>query len=481
MLSFRVVFYVIGIVQCILGTFMAAPALLDWYLEDYNWQYFGLSILITLFSGGLLVLMNRPTGKLQITVREAFLMTTFTWVISSLFAALPFILSSATLTLEDGLFEAISSITTTGATALPSVDHAPRGILLWRSILQWLGGIGIIIMAMTVLPILKIGGMQLFRTEFSDRSDKILPRASQVATAISITYFSATVLCVILLWCASMPLFDAVCYAMVTISTGGLSLSSSSIASYNSPIIEGILMVFMFIGATTLILYYRALTGDWRALVKDKQVALFAKITLGAVALVTLWELSKSDLEFWTALRYASFSSVATITSTGLSIRSMDEWGSFPVVLFLLLMFVGGCTGSTAGGIKVFRFQVMIAVAKAQLHQLRHPHGIFLPQYNGVPIQENVFTSVFTFFALYGISFGVIALALSCFNLDLLTCLTFSASVIGNAGLGIRNLGNEIFTTLPIGAKYILMFGMLLGRLELVTVFILFSRNFWRN
>jgi trk system potassium uptake protein TrkH len=268
---------------------------------------------------------------------------------------------------------------------------------------------------------------------------------------------------------------------MVTISTGGMSLSKHSIASYNSPFIECILMAFMFIGATTLILYHRAFKGDWKSLFLDSQVQLFGKIILGSICLVTAWEWWESKGNLIQIVRDATFSVVAVATSTGLSTKSMGDWGSLPTVLFLLLTFIGGCTGSTAGGIKIFRFQVMMAVAKAQLYQLRHPHGIFLPKYNAVSIQEGVFTSVFTFFTLYGISFGLISLALSWFGLDLLTCMTYGASVLGNSGFGFSNIGNAGFGDLPMGAKYVLMIGMLLGRLELVTVFILFSRSFWRD
>ncbi len=324
--------------------------------------------------------------------------------------------------------------------------------------------------------------MQLFRNEFSDRSEKIHPKLSQVARDIFIVYIFFTVLCCILLLLAGMPLFEAICHALSTLSTGGFSTSSQSIGSFENPIIEAIIMMFMMIGAMTLLLFVRILQNDYKSLLIDSQVQAFLAIIIISIAAVTFWRLSNGS-NFWISVRESSFAVISTISTTGYHTSNFNYWGAFPLISLLILMQIGGCTGSTAGGVKVFRYQILFAVARAHIAQMRRPHGIFIARYNGKQIPEGVFTSVFTFLGLYALSISIVSLGLAFYNLDFMTCIASAISVLNNVGVTIGPLvGPEgTFASLPDGAKWILILGMLLGRLEYVTVIILFSRTFWRN
>lgn len=461
---------------------MVPPLITDYMHEDINWQAFAISIGITLFSGLLLTLANRPSGNVRLSVRDTFLLTAINWLLMAFFSALPFIYSNSTNTLTDSFFEAISGLTTTGATVLHGLDFTSPGIVLWRSLLQWFGGIGIIITALTVMPILKIGGMQLFRNEFSDRSEKILPHASQIATAILLTYLFFTVICGFCLWFAGMDILEAVCHALSTISTGGFSTVSTSISHFNSVAIEIILMVFMIIGSITLILFVRLFQGEPQELWRDTQVRTFLAIIVIASISLTLWRWNEGT-EFLTSLRESAFNTVSVITTTGYSSSDYHQWGSFPITFFFLLMMIGGCTGSTSGGIKVFRYQIMFSVARSQIAQMRRPHGVFLASYNHKPIPEGIFISVFTFFALFVLCFGSLAITLSLYDLDFLTCTSAAIAALNNIGPGLGDLigPDGTYAPLPDSAKWLLMIGMILGRLEYVTILILFSPGFWKN
>ncbi|MBX9805563.1 MAG: TrkH family potassium uptake protein [Alphaproteobacteria bacterium] len=448
-----------------------------------GWRGFAISAFITGLVGTLLVLSNRYEGKTELRVREAFLLTAASWVATSFFAGLPFFWSTLSLGFHDCWFESVSALTTTGSTVLAHLDRVPRGILLWRALLQWLGGTGIIVMAMTILPILRIGGMQLFRNEFSDRSEKILPRLSQIASAILSIYLGFTLICAILLHFAGMKWFDAICHAMGTVSTGGLSTKDLSIGAYHSFSIELILMVFMLIGGTTFILFVKLWHRNFKAVWKDSQVRAYLSTIAIASLLATFWLMIHQDADFLTGLRHASFAVISVITSTGYCTEDYALWGAFPLVLFFLLSLIGGCTGSTSGGIKIFRFQVLVAVALSHMRQLRRSHGVYLPTYQGQKISENISTSVFTFITLYAFCLMMLAGGLSICGLDFITSLTGAASALGNLGPGLGPLIGPLgtFASLEIAPKCLLMFGMILGRLELLAILILFMPSFWRD
>ena len=482
MINIQPILFTIGLFLTGLAVVMVAPALLDYAYHDINWQAFGISSIITGFMGLLITFANRPKDSFQLTIRETFILTALSWITIALFSSLPFILSNSMVAHVDSFFEAISGLTTTGASVLRGIDYASHGIVLWRALLEWMGGIGIIVMALTVMPLLKIGGMQLFRSEFSDRSEKVLPRVSQIASAILTTYVAFTVLCILLLWLAGMNWLEAICHAFATISTGGFSTADSSIAYYNSPLIEFIIIIFMIIGSTTLILFVKFFHGDRKALWKDHQVQTFMAVLILSILAVTLYRYW-DGVDPLTALRESSFNVTSIITTTGFTSGDYTFWGTFPIMTFFILMMVGGCTGSTSGSIKIYRYQIMYEVAKAHIYQMRRPHGVFLPLYNGKRIPDEIFTSVFTFFALYVVSFGLLVLGLSLYELDISTCLSAAASCLNNVGPGFGPIiGPEAhYAPLPDGAKWMLMAGMLVGRLEYVTIIILFVPHFWRD
>lgn len=479
----RFIIFILGIFLSILAIAMTVPAIMDLLDNDPDWVYFGEAAAITGFVGVLLVLGFWPEDEPIFEVREAFVLTVSSWVMISVFASLPFIFSSAAPTFTDAFFESVSGLTTTGATVFSNLDYAPRGILLWRALLQWLGGVGIVVMAMTILPALKIGGMQLFRSEFSDKSEKYYPRVSQIASAILSTYLLLSVACGVAYWLAGMTFFEAICMSMTTVSTAGFSTSDLSLGYFDSYWIELIAIIFMIMGSITLLLFTRFLNGDFMALWRDSQVRVFISLIIIASGFMGLWLWGTAKYDFLNSLRHATFTVVSIASTTGFTIGDFDAWGSFALIFIFLLMFVGGCTGSTAGGIKIFRYQILFKAAKGQILQLRRPHGVFVPLYNHQKLREADFMSVLAFFALYIFCYAALALSLALCGLDVISSLSGSATILGNVGPG---LGAQIgpsgdYGSLPDVVKWILMFGMLLGRLELLTLLILFMPSFWKT
>jgi trk system potassium uptake protein TrkH len=482
-LDLRPIFLVVGVLLIILALFMAPPMFADLAAGHPDWQVFLAAGSVTLFAGVSLVLMNRTTDFGELSGRQVFLMTTLVWVVMTLFAALPLKFSELELSYADAVFEAMSGVTTTGATVIVGLEFAPPGILLWRGILQWLGGIGIIVMGLAILPMLSIGGMQLVRAESSDLSEKILPRAAQIASAIGLIYLSLTMACAVCYWLAGMLPFEAAVHSMTTVATGGYSTRDASIGAFQSAAIEWTAIVFMVIGGLPFVLYIQASNGKAGPLLRDSQVRWFLMIILAVTLTITAWLLAHSDLAWPAALRQALFHTVTVITGTGYAATDYNLWGALPVALLFFLMCVGGCTGSTTGGIKVFRFTVLYAVARNQIARLIRPHGVFVPMFNGRPLPDAAAISVMAFIFMFGLSFAVVALALSMFGLDHLTAMSGALATLANVGPGLGETigpaGN--FAPLPDGAKWVMSGAMLLGRLELFTVMVLFTPAFWRG
>ena len=465
-----------------LAVAMCLPAIFDLIVGNPNWQVFLLAAALTLFIGIMLVLMTRDNVR-KISIRQAFVLTTVVWVVIPSFAALPLAFADLQLSYTDAFFEAMSGLTTTGSTVMLGLDSTPPGILLWRALLQWLGGIGIIAMAIVILPLLQVGGMQLFRMESSDTSDKVMPRTTQIVTYISVLYVALTALCAVLYWTGGMSGFDAVTHAMTTIATGGFSTHDASVGYFNSPAIDATATMFMLIGGMPFVLYLQALRGAPLRLIRDSQVRWFLATVV--IAVLSMWFYLEGDLEgqvFKNFFRVA-FNVVSVITGTGYSTEDYSAWGPFAVSVLFFLMFVGGCAGSTTCGIKIFRFQVLYATAKNQMYRLLQPHGVFIPYYNRRPIPETVTESVMGFFFLYALAFAVIAMGLGLLGVDFLTAASGAATAISNVGpgLGPRIGPAGTFATLPDAAKWLLSFGMLLGRLELFTVLVLLLPSFWRK
>jgi trk system potassium uptake protein TrkH len=479
----RPILVAVGTLLIILAFFMVPPMVADMAAEHSDWQVFMGAGAVTLFVGVTLVLMNQGYGNAALTGRQAFLLTTAVWTVVGFFAALPIAFSELNLTFADAVFESVSGITTTGATVIVGLDVAPPGILLWRAILHWLGGIGFIVMAVAILPMLRVGGMQLVRTESSDLSEKILPRAAQVASAIGLIYLGLTVVCAALYFVAGMTIFDATAHAMATLSTGGYSTRDASIGAFTSLPIEAVAIVFMIVGSLPFVVYIQATNGQLRPLFTDAQVRWFFGITVVFILAITVWVVIVEGIAPHDALRHVTFNVVSLISTTGFASTDYGLWGTFPVTALFFLMCIGGCTGSTSGGIKIFRFIVLHAIAKNQVARLIRPHGVFVPTFNGRPVPEGAGIAVMAYVFMFGLSFSAFALLLSMLGLDHLTAMSASVTALANVGPGLGEIigpaGN--FSTLPDSAKWLLSAAMLLGRLELFTVLVLFAPSFWRH
>lgn len=482
MFDFRPIVLVIGILLATLGCTMMLPAIVELMLFGSEWLVFFASSVFTLFVGISMALMSWGHTS-DLSIKQAFVLTTMAWVALVAFAALPLALGSLDLSYTDAFFEAMSGLTTTGSTVISGLDHAPPGLLLWRALLQWLGGIGIIIMAIAVLPMLQVGGLQLFRVEAFDTSEKILPRATQISGSLSLIYVALTVVCVIGYYVAGMRLFDAVAHALTTIATGGFSPYDASLGHFDNPLIEMVSIVFMILGSIPFLLYIKFAFSDRVALFRDRQVQVFLGCLAAFIVLIWSYQFFTLDENPATALRHATFNVVSIMTGTGYVSTDYTVWGPFAVAFFFFLMFIGGCAGSTSCGIKIFRFQVMVANIRSYLARIVYPNGVFVPRYEGRALADNVSAAVMSYFFLFMLCFALTAFALNLIGLDDTTALSAAASAIANVGPGLGPIvgpaGN--FAALPDSAKWVLSFAMLLGRLELFTVLVMLSPGFWRS
>ena len=481
-MKFSPIIYLIGMLLCILSLFMMIPAFVDWLYGNNDWPAFIGASLLTLFVGAILYLSNRDSTTEHLELRQAFLLTNSAWISIALFGSLPFLLSEIDMSFTDAIFESTSGITTTGATVINNLEATSHGILIWRALLQWLGGVGIIVMALAVLPMLSIGGMQLFKTESYETPDKVVPKAASFAAGISIVYITLTVVWALMLWFAGMPLFDSIAHAMTTLATGGYSTRSDSLAAFNSSSIEIIVIFGMIVGSLPFVHYLAITKKGLKNLFKDDQVKLFLTLIVFVVLIVSIY-LNLNDIPFLEALRLASFNVISIITGTGFGTSDFNNWGGFPTTILLILMFIGGCAGSTTCGLRMARIQVLVANAKAQISKLIRPHAVVVSYYNQKPIPENVAESVMGFFFLYIISFAVIACLLGGLGLDLITAISGAASAIGNVGPGLGDIigPSGTYQSIPELGKLFLCAGMILGRLEIFAILVMFSPLFWKN
>lgn len=464
---------------------MLIPMSVDLALGFRDWRAFGWSSLAGALLGGSLVYFLRGALGDGLSLRQAFLLTPLSWFSVAALSAVPLYLTPFGATSGDvtnAFFEAMSGITTTGSTVISDLESAPPGLLTWRALLQWMGGIGIIAIAIAVLPTLGIGGMQLFRTESSDRSEKVLPKVRQIAAAIGSVYLGITVLAAATYWLQGMTPFEAILHSLTTISTGGYSTSDNSFGNWEANGIQWTGALFMLAGGIPFVLYVRLLAGDRRALF-DSQVKHFVMFLLLVIALIGTGLLFSGAYEVEAAYRFAAFNVISVVTTTGYATTDYSLWGNAAVALFFGLTFVGGCTGSTSGGIKIFRFEVMYVMLKAHFRQLLYPSGVVVKTYGGRPLGDDVVSSVVVFFAVFFAAYSAFTIALMAMGLDFLTSASGAVTALANVGPGLGETigpaGN--FSTLPDLAKWLLSFGMILGRLELFTVMILFYPRFWRS
>ena len=461
---------------------MLIPFFIQFIYGEQNNTFLS-SATVTMFIGMLLVLANLEENR-KLNLQQAFLLTALSWLSIAIFGCIPFLFSNLNLSFGDAFFESMSGITTTGSTIITDLDNAPKSILIWRAILQWLGGIGIIVMAITILPLLNVGGMQLFRMESNETTEKILPRTREVTLVLSIIYLALTFFCSIAYWLVGMNLFDSVAHAMTTIATGGFSTYSNSIGHFQNSKIEIVSIIFIILGSIPFIAYLKFVKGDRNIFIKDSQIRGLVYILIISVLLMFLYLIiNNKEYSLLNNLRISTFNVVSILSGTGYVTSDFGLWGKFPLIFFLFLMFIGGCAGSTTCGIKIFRFQILGSFILNQIKKLVYPRGIFSIKYNNEKISNTFIYSIITFIFLYFFIFFIITAILSLNGLDFITALSGSASAISNVGPGLgETIGpNGNYSNLPIFSKLILSFGMLLGRLELFAVLVLFFPSFWKG
>lgn len=480
-IQIRPIISALGLMLCAIAAAMVLPALVDLADGRSDWRVFLASSVATLFVGGLMVLVAHEDKPTRLGVKEGFLLTTLSWVFVAAFAAIPFV--GLGLTYTDAYFETMSGLTTTGATVISGLDKMSRGILLWRALLNGLGGLGIVIMAIIMLPFLRVGGMQLFQTESSDKSEKILPRAYELGVATALVYTGLILLASLSFTVLGMSGFDAICHAMAAIGTGGFSTHDSSFGFFQSPSIEWAGTVFMIAGALPFVVLIKSLRGDPRSLLRDMQVRGLLSFLAAVTVILALWLVATRAMPFFDALRLSAFNVTSIVTTTGFASTDYAAWGPFAVGLFFLLTFVGGCSGSTSGGIKIYRLQVAGILTRSHFLHLISPNRVITLVYNKRRLPDDVPFSVIAFLAIYMATVGLFTVVLTAMGLDLVTALSGAATALGNVGPG---LGDTIgpsgtFAPLPAAAKWVLAFAMMLGRLELFTVLVLLRPEFWRS
>ncbi len=480
-MELRPVGYVIGLLVAALGGTMLIPFAVDLYDGKGHWPVFLEASVITILIGGLIALACSNGVKAGLTIQQTFILTTGVWLALPLFGALPFVLGATDSSYTDAFFEAMSGLTTTGSTVLSGLEDLPRGLLIWRALLQWLGGIGIIVVAMVFLPELRVGGMQIFRSEGFDTMGKILPRATEISSRISVIYIGLTAACALTYAIAGMNPFDAIAHSMTTIATGGFANYDSSMGAFG-PGVEYSAVVFMILAALPFVRYVQMIAGTAKPLFADSQIRTFILTAAGIVLLMAAWRWAQID-SIEQPFRKVLFNVVSILTGTGYASADYMTWGSFPVALFFFIGLIGGCAGSTACSIKIFRYQLLFASVVAQIKRIHSPHGVFSTRYDGRKVGDDVMSSVMSFFAYFIVTLGLISVALSLTGLDFITSVSGAAAALANIGPG---LGAEIgpsgnFAGLNSVAKWILIAGMLIGRLELMAVYVLFTVKFWRS
>ncbi|MGP1358667.1 TrkH family potassium uptake protein [Roseicyclus sp.] len=486
MFDMRPVGYVLGLLVLVLGLTMLLPMAADLFAGNGHWGAFAEAAAITSVFGLLLTIACANAVSAGLTIRQTFILTTGVWLVLPFFGALPFVFGAMApdgsgARYVDAYFEAMSALTTTGSTVFSGLDALPVGINLWRGMMQWFGGIGIIVVAMVFLPELRVGGMQIFRSEAFDTMGKILPRASEIAARISVIYVGLTGLCVITYLALGMPAFDALVHSLTTLSTGGFSTRDASFGAFQGPL-EYAAAVFMILASLPFVRYIQLVAGTARPILRDSQVRAYLATVLVLVLILTLYRVAVNGDNWEHGFREGIFNVTSIISGTGYSSVDYQLWGPVPVVMFFFIGLIGGCAGSTSCSIKVFRWQLLFASVSTQVRRLYAPHGVFEPRFEGRPIPEEILSSVMAFFVLFFVSLGITSVLLGLTGLDFVTSVSGAATALGNIGPGLGDTigpaGN--FATLNDTAKWILSFAMLLGRLELIVVLVLFTTAFWR-
>ncbi len=474
--------FIIGNLLVFFSIYSFIPGLVDYYYGGTDWVVFFVISIVCLFTGLNVSFIFKRKDK-DVEVLSAFLLTLISWIILASIGALPFFLGTPGLSLPDSFFESMSGLTTTGATVIQNLDNTSKSILIWRAMLQWLGGIGIIVIAIAIFPILKIGGMQLFQSEFSSKEEKVLPRTTKIATGIGFVYIFLSIICSITLFITGMSLFDSIAHGMTIIATGGFSTKDMSIGFFDSISTEIVTIFFMILSSLPFILLFQSLRGKVTDLVKSSQVQFFLALILIVTIIVSFWLKRYYEVDFFQSLRISAFAVVSISTGSGFSTYDFSVWGSFTTLLFLFLMLIGGCSGSSSCGLKIFRVQILIKSSLNLIKKIIQPRGVFLPTYNTREISEDILNSVTSYFFLYIFIFAALSLVLAYDGQEILTSLSGAAATLANVGPGLNEIigpsGN--YASISDFTKLFLCLGMLVGRLELFPILILLSPQLWKR
>ncbi len=481
MSNYKTVFFTLGILQVILGLAMIMPIIVQFIYNELDSSFISSGIITVIF--GILFFLSNLDHDKKLNLPQAFLLTALSWLSIAVFGSLPFIFSNLSLDITDAFFESMSGITTTGSTIITNLEAAPKSILLWRAILQWLGGIGIIVMAITLMPIMNVGGMQLFKISSNDTAEKILPKSKEISLRLILIYLVLTFSCALFYKIFGMNFFDSLTHSMTTIATGGFSNYNQSIGYFNSTLIETTSMIFILLGSLPFIAYLKFLNGDKKIFYSDTQIKTFFKIVFFSIVILFIYLLILKQSLFEVNLRSIAFNVISILTGTGYVTQDFNQWGNFPLIFFLILMFIGGCAGSTACGIKIFRIQLLYNFLINQLKKIIYPRGVFIIKYDKNNIDDKFMSSVISFIFLYIVIFFILTAILSLTGLDFITSISGAATSISNVGPGLGEIigPNGNFSSLANSSKWALSLGMILGRLELFAILVLFIPSFWRK
>ncbi len=477
------VFNLVGFVVTFSSLFMLAPLLTSFYYKGEDLPALGISFLVTFFSGLLIYFITKSKEKVELKHRDGFAVVTISWAVMALFGSLPYILSGLNLSFTNAYFEAIAGFTTTGSSVLTNLEEIPHGILLWRSLTQWIGGMGIIVFSLAILPMLGAGGMQLFKAEVPEIGvEKLKPRIIDMAKSLWYIYAGLTAVLTLFLFIAGMGPFDAVCHALTTMATGGFSTKTASVAYFNSGYIDMIITVFMFLAGINFSLHFFALRGNFSRFAKSSEFKFYCMIVLGSIVILTL-KLMQSDYTSITeALRYSSFQVVSIITTTGFATADYEVWPVLTQMHLLCLMFFGGMVGSTAGGMKQARILLMFKQVYRELYHLIHPHAMTALKLDEKNVPKETLGGIWGFLFLFILISVVATLLMTGLGLDIITSASTVISAMANVGPALGDAGPaDNYFMIPAAGKWILILCMLIGRLEIYTVILLFLPIYWRK
>ncbi|MCV2879933.1 TrkH family potassium uptake protein [Sedimentimonas flavescens] len=480
--DFGPVFHHLGLILLALGVTMLAPAGLDLSLSDPNWAQVFEAAIITILFGALLALASRVDRGKGLTLRQAYLLTAAIWLIVPAFGALPFILGKPDVSYADAYFEAVSGITTTGYTVFVKLEELPRSVVLWRGMLNWMGGLGIAFVAMIFLPVMRIGGMRYFQTEGFDTLGKILPRARDIAISLLQIYTGLTILCALIFLLCGMPVLDAVVHAMAAIATGGFGTYDANFAIW-SPAAQYAGLVFMLLGAMPYIRFFQLMQGQPKPLWRDSQVRAFLRWFVYFCVMMSAYRAVREDTSFEQIFRETAFNFASVLTGTGFGVSGIETWGPFALVLAFLLGLVGGCTGSSSGALSVFRVQIVLAAIGTSVRQLHSPHRVIQPRYDSKALDETTLYPLMLHVTGYILTLGVLSVAMSMAGVDLTSALFAIWGCIGNIGFGIGPMVTRTGTMVDFNdtATWLMTLAMLLGRLGLLAILVLALPRFWRD